>query len=159
MNAPADDNEIRFYDLEHPDRDPRRISGKHEPDALAVSPDGRLVAGSIQAQFVRLCDAVTGELIADLPGNGRGVAFSKDGRRLISAGTGRDGIKLVDVGTRQELLNLSATGPVLENVFESADGDTIIAGTSESVWLAWHAPSREEIALAETKEKAEAQQP
>jgi WD40 repeat protein len=154
-----DDNEIRFYDLDHPDRDPRRISGKHEPSALAISPDGRLVAASTQAGIVRLCDAVTGELIADLPGNGRGVAFSKDGRRVISAGTGRDGIKLLDIATRQELLNLSGTGPVLQDASWSADGDTIICGSRQSVWLAWHAPSWEEITAAEAKEKAKAQPP
>jgi WD40 repeat protein len=152
VRVPADDNEIRFYDLEHPDRAPRRISGKHEPSALTISPDGRLAAASTQASLVRLCDAVTGELIGDLRGYGRGVAFSKDGRRLASAGGGREAVKLLDVGTRQELLNLSGTGPVLEKVCWSADGDTIIVGTSQSVWLAWHAPSWAEIAAAEAKD-------
>jgi WD40 repeat protein len=154
-----DDNEIRFYDLDHPDRTPRRISGKHEPSALALSPDGRLVAASTQAGLVRLCDAATGELIADLPGYGRGVAFSKDGRRLISAGGGRDSVKLLDVGTRQELLNLVGTGPVLQQALWSADGDTIIVGRQGQAWQAWHAPSWEEIAAVEAKEKTAAQQP
>jgi WD40 repeat protein len=159
VRVSPDDNEIRFYDLDHPDRAPRRISGKHEPSALTISPDGRLAAASTQASLVRLCDAVTGELIGDLRGYGRGVAFSEDGRRLVSAGGGREAVKLLDVGTRQELLNLSATGPVLEEVCWSADGDTIIVGTRQRVWRAWHAPSWEEIAAAEAKEKAETQQP
>jgi serine/threonine protein kinase/WD40 repeat protein len=154
-----DDNEIRFYDLDHPDRAPRRISGKHEPSALALSPDGRLVAASTQAGLVRLCDAAPGKLIADLPGYSRGVAFSKDGRRLISAGAGREAVKLLDVGTRQELLNLVGTGPVLQEALWSADGDTIIVGSQGQAWQAWHAPSWEEIAAVEAKEKTAAQQP
>ena len=107
---------------------------------------------------MRLCDAVTGELIADLRGYiRRGVAFSKDGRRLISAGAGREAVKLWDVGTRQELLNLSGTGSILQQALWSADGDTILVGAG--AWQAWRAPSWEEIAAVEAKEKTEAQQP
>ena len=38
----------------------------------------------------------------------------------------------------------------------SADGDVILAGTP---WQAWRAPSWEEIAAAEAKEKTEVKQP
>jgi WD40 repeat protein len=37
-------HEIRFYDLDHPDRAPRCIQGKQQASTLAVSPDGQLVA-------------------------------------------------------------------------------------------------------------------
>ncbi len=153
----ADNNELQFYDLDHPDRAPRRVPGRYESSRLAVSPDGRLVAASIEAGIARLCDAATGELIEDMRGNGFGVAFSKDGRRLISAGGGRDAVMLLDVGTRQELLNLTGVGPLLWEASWSADGDTIIVGTPEqarhpSWWQAWHAPSWEEIAAAEAKD-------
>ena len=157
--VPPDDNEIRFYDLDHPDRAPRRVPGKHRPQRLAVSPDGRLVAATTDSGAVRLCDAVTGELIEDLRGylNATfGVAFSKDGRRLICASGEREAVKLWDVGTRQELLNLSGTGSMLYLAAWSADGDTILAGAP---WQAWGAPSWEEIAAVEAKEKAEAQHP
>ena len=152
-------HEIRFYDLEHPDRAPRRVQGKQEASTLAISPDGRVVAASTQGGQVRLCDAVTGELIADLRGYGFGVAFSKDGRRLISAGGGRHAVKVLDVGTRQELLNLTGTGPLLWRALWSADGDTIVVGSQGQAWQAWRAPSWEEIAAAEAKEKAEINQP
>jgi WD40 repeat protein len=153
------DYEIRFYDLNHPDRSPRRIPGKHEPGYLAVSPDGRLVAATTEGGTVRLCDAVSGELKADMSGhlNGVfGVAFSKDGRRLISSSGGREAVKLWDVFTRQELLNLSGTGSLLAVAWWSPDGDTILAGAP---WQAWRAPSWEEIAAAEAKEKAQPQRP
>jgi WD40 repeat protein/serine/threonine protein kinase len=149
------DNEIRFYDLDHPDRPPRRVPGKHLPAKLAVSPDGRLVVASAQGGPMRLCDAVTGELIEELHGyllGARGLAFSADGRRLISAAGGRQTAKLWDVGTGQELLNLSGAGSLLWRAAWSADGDTILAGAP---WQAWRAPPWEEIATAEAKEKTQ----
>ncbi len=157
--VPADDHEIRFYDLDHPNRAPRRVRGRHESSSLAVSPDSKVVAASFQDAVVRQADAATGELIEDMRGNGFGLAFSKDGRRLISAGAGHDAVKLLDVGTRQGLLDLSGIGPPLYEAFWSADEDTIFTGTLDQVWQAWHAPSWQEIAAAEAKEKAETQQP
>jgi WD40 repeat protein len=86
----------------------------------------------------------------------QGVAFSPDGRRLISSSGGRDAVKLWDVGTRQELLNLVGTGSRLDAARWSADGDVILAGPP---WQAWRAPSWGEIAVAEAKEKTEMKQP
>jgi eukaryotic-like serine/threonine-protein kinase len=153
------DHEIRFYDLEHSDRPPRLISGKHSPKGIEVSQDGRFVAVSTDGGTVRLCDALTGELIGDLHAHMNeveGLAFSKDARRLVSAGSGPEAVKLWDVGMRQELLTLPGTTSLLTTAWWSADEDTIIAGPP---WQIWHAPSWEEIAAAEAKEKAEAQRP
>ena len=64
---------------------------------------------------VRLFDPAKGELIESLHGHSNaafGIAFSPDGRRLISASGGREAIKLWDVGTRQELLTLGGAGSV-----------------------------------------------
>ena len=163
MASVVSDNghEIRFYDLDHPDRAPQRVPGRGEPHALAVSPDGRLVAVTTESGTVRLCNAVTGQLIQDLLGHlnaAIGVAFSKDGRRLISTGGGC--VKLWDVGTGRELLKFLgkvqtpgsgsyvADGQGLGRANWIADGDTILAGRP---WQAWRAPSWEEIAAAEAK--------
>ena len=108
---------------------------------------------------MRLFDPAKGELIESLHGHLNGVfgiAFSPDGRRLISASGGREAVKLWDVGTRQELLTLAGTGSALGGATWSADGDMVLAG---SPWQAWRAPSWEEIAAAEAKEKTETQQP
>jgi WD40 repeat protein len=153
------DHEIRFYDLEHADHAPRLISGKNSPQSLEVSLDGRLVAVATGAGTVRLCDAVACEWIEDLHGHlneVEGLAFSKDARRLVSAGSGREALKLWDVGTRQELLTLPGTASLLTTAWWSADEDTILAGLP---WQTWHAPSWEEIAAAEAKEKAQSQRP
>ena len=149
-------HEIGFYDLARPDGTPRRAPrGGEASGSLAVSADGRLVASSTHGGLVRLFDPETGELIESVHGHLNGahsVAFSPDGRRLISASGGREAVKLWDVSTLQELLTLSGTGSTLEAARWSADGDVILAGAP---WQAWRAPSWDEIAAAEAKEKAE----
>jgi len=152
------DHEIRFYDLTHADQAPRRVAGRHGGTELAVSPDGGLVASSTEGGEVRLFDPAKGELIDTLPWHlnaAYGIDFSADGRRLISAHGGWDAVKLWDVNTRQELLNLSGIGSGLSARW-SADGDVIIAGAP---WQVWRAPSWDEIAMAEAKDKAEIKQP
>jgi WD40 repeat protein len=153
--ARGNDHEIRFYDLAHPDRAPRHVPGKDSSDFLAVSPNSGLVASSTAAGLLRLFDPAKGELIDSLHGHLNAVfdiAFSPDGRRLISASGGREAIKLWDLGTRQELMTLAGTGSVLSQARWSADGDVIFAGPR---WQAWSAPSWKEIAAAEAKEKPE----
>ena len=153
--ARGNDHEIRFYDLVHPDRAPRRVPGRHFSESLAVSPDGGLVASSTWGGQVRLFLPAKGVLIEPLHGHlnaAFAIDFSADGRRLISTSGGREAVKLWDVGTRQELLTLGGTGSRLDVARWSADGDVILAGAP---WQAWRAPSWEEIAAAEAKEKAE----
>jgi len=147
--AQGNDHEIRFYDLAHPDRPPQRVPGRDFSETLAVSPDGGLVASSTGAGQVRLFDSAKGELIESVHGHlnaAFGIAFSADGRRLISASGGREAVKLWDVGTRQELLTLGGTGSLLNAARWSADGDVILVGAP---WQAWRAPSWAEIESAE----------
>jgi WD40 repeat protein len=154
----GNDHEIGFYDLLRSDLPPRRVPGRHHTFSLAVSPDGGLVASSTEDGQVRLFDPSKGELIESIHAHQNaafGIAFSADGRRLISAQGGRDAVKLWDVGTRQELLTLAGTGSLLYAARWSADGDVILAGAP---WQAWRAPSWEEIAAAEAKEKTESKQ-
>ena len=68
----------------------------------------------------------------------------------------REAVKLWDVGTRQELLTLDGADPYLTKARWSADGNVILAGPP---WQAWSAPSWEEIAAAEAKEKPETKKP
>src|SRR4029077_11055695 len=150
----GDDHEIVFFDLAHPDQAPRRCGGKLVLFSLAVSPDGGLVASATLGGQVRLFDPAKGELIESIHGHmnaALGIAFSPDGRRLISTSGGREAVKLWDVGTRQELLTLGGIGSNLFEARWSADGDVILAG---GPWQSWRAPSWEEIAEAEAKEKS-----
>jgi WD40 repeat protein len=145
----GNDHEIRFYDLDRPEHSPGRIAGKGDAISLAVSPDGTLVALSTNRGEVRLYDPAKGELIEAAHGHLQAVfslAFSPDGRRLISSSGGREAVKLWDVDTRQELLTLPGAGSLLLTATWSADGDAVLAGEP---WQAWLAPSWEDIALAE----------
>jgi serine/threonine protein kinase/WD40 repeat protein len=152
------DHEVLFYDLTNPDRAPRRVAGKHFSGFLDVSPDGAMVASSTGGGLLRLFDPVKGELIDSIQGHlnaAFGIKFSADGKRLISQHGGHDAVKLWDVGTRQELLTLSGTGSILRAAHWSADGNVILAGTQ---WQTWRAPTWDEIAAAEAKEKMESKQ-
>jgi WD40 repeat protein len=153
------DIKLAFYDLTHPGQTPLLVPGQHAQTDGAVSPDGRLMAVSSEGGLVQLFDAAKGKLIETLHGHLNavfGVAFSADGRRLISSGGGREAIKLWDVGTWQELMTLSGAGSLLSTAIWSADGDVILAGAP---YQTWRAPSWDEINAAEAKEKAETKQP
>ena len=149
------DHKTWFCDLTRPDRAPRLVSGQGESFSVVTSPDGALVAASTTRGLVQFFDPEKGELIASVHGHlnaAFGLAFSPDGRRLISASGGRESVKLWDVETRQELLTLSGTGSLLLNATWNPDGDVILAGPP---WQAWRAPSWEEIAAAEAAEQPE----
>jgi WD40 repeat protein len=53
---------------------------------LALSPDGRLLAGISYLDPVHIWDTQTGELLVQLNRSGHAVTFSPDGQRLASAG-------------------------------------------------------------------------
>jgi eukaryotic-like serine/threonine-protein kinase len=151
------DHEIRFYDLANPNTILKRYSGKHFPGAQAES--NELMAFSSGGGQISLFASATGELIDTVHGHGSsvfGLGFSPDGQRLISSAGGREAVKLWDVSTRQELLTLAGTGSILVRAKFSADGNVILAGPP---WQAWTAPSWEEIARAEAKEKTPISQP
>jgi WD40 repeat protein len=149
------DHKLWFCDLAQPERAPRVVPGRGESFSVVSSPDGSLIASSTTAGLVRWFAPQTGELLASVHGHlnaAFGLAFSPDGRRLISASGGRESVKLWDVETEQELLTLSGAGSLLLSAAWNSDGDVILAGPP---WQAWRAPSWEEIAVAEAAEKSQ----
>jgi WD40 repeat protein len=85
-----------------------------------------------------------------------GIAFSPDGRRLISGGGGQEAIKLWDVATQQELLTLAGTASFIHTAIWCADGDVILVGAP---WQMWRAPSLADIEKADARDKSPARQP
>jgi len=146
------DHQVVFYDLVQPDREPRRFPGRFYAEQLAVSPGGKWLAATTHGGLVRRFDLHRGEECEPLHGHrnaASGVAFSPDGRRLISVWGGAETVKLWDVSTWQELLTLAGARTDLKVARWSADGDVILVGWP---WQGWRVPSWEEIAAAEAKD-------
>jgi len=84
----------------------------------------RTGAASDQGGLVRLFDPSKGELIASLHGHlnaAHSVAFAPDGRRLISACSGREAVKLW-MSARGRTPDLGGNGAILSAARWSADG-------------------------------------
>jgi WD40 repeat protein len=103
-------------------------------DAVAFSPDGMRLATGAQDQAVRVWDSRTGELLFTSRGHAgavRGLAFSSDGRRLVSTSGQPNGqgpptdLKLWDAEGK-ELLALSLPGQG-QGVAVSPDGAVVAA--------------------------------
>ncbi|MBN2499010.1 MAG: PQQ-binding-like beta-propeller repeat protein [Deltaproteobacteria bacterium] len=72
----------------------------------AFSPDGKRIATGAGDRRVRVWEAASGKLLLDLPGHRQGVdavAFSADGRRLLSASYLGHSVRLWDAGTGELL--------------------------------------------------------
>ena len=82
-----------------------------------------------------------------------GVAFSPDGLRLATGGTGPEAITLWDTQGRERLLTLEAPASVMSTTAFSPDGNVLASqsgsGGNARVIYFWRAPSWTEIEAAE----------
>ncbi len=108
--------------------------------ALAVSPDGKLIATGAYDQKIRLWDTVTGKEVALLKGhNGavNGLSFRPDGKVLASASADRT-VKLWSIPTGQRLETLSQPTKEQTSVVFSADGKQLFAAGSDNRIRLWN---------------------
>ncbi|MFB4315515.1 WD40 repeat domain-containing serine/threonine protein kinase [Actinomadura sp. 21ATH] len=103
----------------------------HAVDAVAFSPDGRLLAsGSAGDETARLWDVATGRTVRELTGAGvRSAAFSPDGRYLAT-GNEDDTASLWDVATGRRIRSSRAGEHGVWSVAFSPDGRTLAGGGS-----------------------------
>ena len=85
--------------------------------------------------------------------------MTPDSRRLAVTSVGKEAVKLWDVENRQEVLTMSGEGAVFRMLKFSPDGRHLLGINSFSLVHILSAPSWEEIAAVETKEKAAIRQP
>jgi len=113
---------------------------------ITFSPDSRLIAtGDIDA-IVRLYQAATGELVAELGGHTnvvRSVAFSRDGKRLVT-GSLDCTIRIWDVASGKSLNVLRGHERDVYVAAISPDGRTIASGGCDNTVRLWDAESGEE---------------
>jgi RNA polymerase sigma factor (sigma-70 family) len=111
--------------------------GGHEGllQSVAISSSGVVATGGAD-RTVRLWDGRTGKQLHVLRGHISPVnilAFSPDGKRLVSAGAGDRVISLWDVDTGREVRQLRSTGFVGSLTF-LADGKQLLGTGVETVW-------------------------
>jgi RNA polymerase sigma factor (sigma-70 family) len=109
--------------------------------ALALSPDGRLLAsaGRKGDKQVHLVNPGTGQEIRVLDGHTEevtGVVFSPDGK--IGASASKDkSVRLWDLATGREIRQLGGTDGEVLSLAYSPDGVTIVSGDADGTLLLW----------------------
>ncbi|MGD0541203.1 MAG: WD40 repeat domain-containing protein, partial [Tepidisphaeraceae bacterium] len=133
-----------------------------EGSGVVYSPDGKLFAVASDLGFARIWDSATWGQVATVGGflNGaHAVCFSPDGNRLVIGGGGKEALKLCDTQSWQDVLTLEGDGTDRRNLAFSSDGNDIGWLNASNVLQIWQAPSWDQIAAAEAKQKADIQQP
>jgi WD40 repeat protein len=133
-----------------------------EGSGVVYSPDGKLFAVASDLGFARIWDSATWRQVATVGGflNGaHAVCFSPDGNRLVIGGGGKEALKLCDTQSWQDVLTLEGDGTDRRNLAFSSDGNDIGWLNASNVLQIWQAPSWDQIAAAEAKQKADIQQP
>ncbi|TVS19216.1 MAG: hypothetical protein EA424_09135 [Planctomycetaceae bacterium] len=112
-------------------------------ESLAFSPDGQQIATGDGDRIVRLHDAATGRVVAELMGHaGRvhSIRFSPDGKWLITGGLDSDAI-VWDANSHKPVTKLSGHQQGVFSVAVSPDGRTVATGGRDGTVRLWDAES------------------
>jgi WD40 repeat protein len=140
--------DLVWWDLQYSkEQATHRVNSKRS-GVIAVSPIEPLLASASRGDFIFLWNWQTRQLAGKLrgPRTFHCVAFSPDGRRLITGSNGKGALILWDVSTRQEIAQFGThVSSILKEVQFSPDGNTICAVDIAGTAYLWRAPSWDEI--------------
>jgi WD40 repeat protein len=118
----------------------RRFDGHaHGVTFLALSPDGkRMVSSSQFDDFSRVWDVSTGKVLLELKGHTKvaGVAWSKDGKHILTAGFDRKLI-LWDARTGKQITTMTGSPSLIYAVAFTPDGKKAVIGAGERTARVW----------------------
>ena len=118
-------------------------TGGYAASRIAVSPDGRYIAGGVSDRTVRLWDTASGQVIDILRGHSDfayDVAFSPNGRDLASASYDKT-IRIWDLSTKHHRVLRGHTASVEHVAWRGAD--QLVTGSLDGTIRLWDVPSLE----------------
>jgi WD40 repeat protein len=120
--------------------------------AVAVSPDGKLVASA--GEQVRLWEAATGKPVRLLPVSAVALAFAPDGKTLATGGRDRV-VHLWDLDNGKERGQLQGHRHGILAVAFSPDGRTLAAGDAQATVRLWDVAAGKETRQMDVRSLAE----
>ncbi|MFC1792017.1 protein kinase [Planctomycetota bacterium] len=148
--------DLAWWDLRHSKELARARINSRRSGQIAVSPTEPLLASAARSDFINLWNWQTRQPAGRLrgPRSFHSVAFSPDGRRLVTGSLGRGALMLWDVSTRQEIARFgTGVWPILHGVKFSPDGNIICAVDAEKTAHFLQAPSFERINALEAEQR------
>ncbi|WP_165066659.1 serine/threonine-protein kinase [Paludisphaera rhizosphaerae] len=128
-------------------------------DCLALSPDGRLITTGHYDGTIRLWEASTGQLLSRLGAHAsrvRAVAFSPDGRRLVScegdpnaAKELRGVAKVWDLESGEQIGGFAGHNDVIDDVMFLNGGRSVVSAGGEGKIQIWDVENRESTIILE----------
>ena len=118
---------------------------------IAWNPDGKTLAGVGDDKAVRIWDAVSGQLAAELAGHENkvtSIAYSPDGRTLAS-GSADKTIRLWDPATRKERAVLGRHDKTVRCLAFSPDGKTLASGSEDRTIKLWDVAAEKIVRVLE----------
>jgi WD40 repeat protein len=128
------------------DADPLEVLS-HPANAVALHPEGKIVAVASQDRSVRLMDPLSRRDVRRLIGHTASVwsvAFRKDGQRILSGS--KDGtVRLWETDTGRELLTLQGHGELVSAVAFAPDGRRALSASLDGEVRLWDLESGREV--------------